>query len=128
MTTRSALPPGVSAITFSVRPLCETAFTATVAGAPLAWFPSARSETSTTGMSTPGPASVPLGTPRRVRTVSETTSALAPARSALRALSRKKQMPRSTSGISRGPSAAKSACEQPVPAERRRPATRPEPE
>ena len=68
MTIRSGSPPGVSAITFSVRPLRDSASTATSAGSPSPESPSARVETTTTGMRMPGIANVPLGTPRRVST------------------------------------------------------------
>ena len=44
--------------------------------------PSARVDTTTTGIPMPGAASVPLGTPRLLRTSSWMTSAFAPARSA----------------------------------------------
>jgi hypothetical protein len=76
----------------------------------------------------PGIARVPLGTPRRLRTSSATTSASAPARSAFRAFCLKKQWPRSTSGISPSFSPAKSAAAQPDPERRSRPVALPEPE
>jgi hypothetical protein len=128
MTTRLPSPPGVSAITFSVRPRRVSASTITSTGVPVPASPSPRSETSTTGISIPGMASVPLGTPRRLSTVSNTTTARAPARSALRAFSRKKQTPRCTSGISPDRRLAKSSDEQPFAAERSVPRARPDPE
>ena len=99
ITMRSPLPPGVSAITFSARAPRESASTVTLTGLPSPASPSARTETSTTGISIPGTASVPLGTPRRMRTGSTTRSASAPACSAPAAFRRKKHPLRSTSGI-----------------------------
>ena len=76
----------------------------------------------------PGAASVPLGTPRLLRTSSTTTSAPAPARSALRAFSRKKQTPRLTSGMSPLSRPAKASAVQPLSAESSVPSAVAEPE
>jgi hypothetical protein len=85
MTRRPAPPPGVSAITLWVSRRSVNASTSTRTAAPSRMSPS---ETTTIGMRTPGTASVPLGTPRRVGASSITTSARAPARWAVKAFTR----------------------------------------
>ena len=128
MTTWSSFPPGVSAITFCVRPAREVASTLTDARLPSPSPASARVDTTTTGIRIPVAASVPLGTPRLLLTSSSMTSAVAPARSAFCALTREKQSPRSTSGIWPRSSPSKSEASQPRPDSRSVPVARPEPE
>ena len=77
--------------------------------------PSARVDTTTTGIRIPVAASVPLGTPRLLLTSSWMTRAVAPARSAFCALTREKHSPRSTSGIWPRSSPSKSEASQPRP-------------
>ncbi len=114
ITTRSPLPPGVSAMTFWLPCRGVLASTSTSTRVPSGARPSAESATSTTGMRMPWIASVPLGTPRAVSERSTTTSALAPARCALPAFEAKKQTPRSTTGTSSSARPVKSSAAQPL--------------
>ena len=119
--TRGASSGPVSPMTLAVSRCSDTARTTNLARRPAR--PSSASEPSASaGMRRPGRASVPA-TGRSFW--SATSTAAAPARCALSALMRKKQVPRCTSAISPVRNAAKSSAAQPSPAARTCPVARP---